>query len=108
MKYTNAGLLRQSRTLSYLLIRDAGKCEICWKYCCLQTIIFNFVLLSGHMVPLDKPQEALDMITSFLSHKPLDILKGSTKNRAIPSTVIENLPDKRKKRERFVKTKMFQ
>jgi hypothetical protein len=66
---------------------------------------------SGHMVPLDKPVEALAMFSAFANHKSLDIVGGGGRSRGggrggpIPSTIIESIPDKRSKRKSFIRSR---
>lgn len=53
------------------------------------------------MVPLDRPMEALSMITAFVNRKPLEVIKGVK----IPSTNIQGIPDKREKRQSFIRAR---
>ena len=36
-------------------------------------------MLQGHMSPMDKPENLLDMITHFINRKPLDTRSGGHK-----------------------------
>jgi hypothetical protein len=59
------------------------------------------------MVPLDRPAEALAMITSFVQRRPLDVAgqqkAGSGGGGKIAATVVRSAPDKRDKRQRYIK-----
>mmetsp|Transcript_4542 Transcript_4542/g.5811 ORF Transcript_4542/g.5811 Transcript_4542/m.5811 type:complete len:709 (-) Transcript_4542:153-2279(-) len=48
------------------------------------------VLDSGHMVPLDKPKQALDMITRFIKKKSFADSKGGIKARSFVSSEVQD------------------
>ena len=62
------------------------------------------------MVPLDKPAEALAMISAFVQHQPLlgGAAPGGRPRRGpapLPATVIQSVPDKREKRETHIRNR---
>jgi hypothetical protein len=57
----------------------------------------------GHMVPLDKPREALAMFSAFAARQPLSVLRPPRHAKTIPATVLQSSPDKREQRQRFIR-----
>lgn len=71
-----AGQHQQLGNLSFLIVKGAGECScrLCYVHVpCVTSyqrlVCDNLLLVKGHLMPMDKPKEALDMVHRFLSGK---------------------------------------